>query len=78
MELAKRRVISREANVVRVDFHREPDPPGPRFPGAGALRIGEHARDLLESAPPRLSAKGRRPFGFTGAHAGGGVLQRSA
>jgi hypothetical protein len=34
----ERYVIGRENNVVRVDFRREPDPPAPRFPGAGALR----------------------------------------
>jgi hypothetical protein len=38
---ADRYVIARESNVVRVDFNREPDPPAPRFPGAGALRDGE-------------------------------------
>jgi hypothetical protein len=40
MSLAGRHpyVIAREANVVRVDFGREPDPPAPRFPGAGAQR----------------------------------------
>jgi hypothetical protein len=31
-------VIAREGNIVRVDFRRDPDPPAPRFPGAGALR----------------------------------------
>jgi len=34
---ADRYVIGRENNVVVVDF-REPDPPAPKFPGAGALR----------------------------------------
>jgi hypothetical protein len=48
MELAKRRIIWREANVVRVDFQREPDPPAPRFPGAGALRMRGYAEELLE------------------------------
>jgi hypothetical protein len=32
-----RYVIGRENNVVVVDFRR-PDPPTPKFPGAGALR----------------------------------------
>jgi len=27
-------------NVLHVDFRREPDPPAPKFPGAGALRTG--------------------------------------
>lgn len=31
-------VISRENNVLRVDFSRDPDPPAPKFPGAGGLR----------------------------------------
>jgi hypothetical protein len=30
-------VIERDGNIVRVDFEREPDPPAPKFPGAGAL-----------------------------------------
>jgi hypothetical protein len=33
-----RRVIRRDANVLLVDFGREPQPPAPRFPGAGGLR----------------------------------------
>jgi hypothetical protein len=35
---AHRFVLGRDDNVVRVDFSRDPDPPAPRFPGAGALR----------------------------------------
>jgi hypothetical protein len=35
---AERYVIARESNMVRVDFARRPDPPAPRFPGAGGLR----------------------------------------
>jgi hypothetical protein len=38
MDRVDRYVIGRESNVLHVDFHREPDPPAPRFPGAGALR----------------------------------------
>jgi hypothetical protein len=34
-----RYVIGREQNVVRVNFAREPEPPTPPFPGAGALRF---------------------------------------
>jgi hypothetical protein len=45
MDLAKRYVIGRENNVVLVDFRRRPDPPAPRFPGAGALRIEREADD---------------------------------
>jgi hypothetical protein len=33
-----RYITAREGNVLRVDFWREPDPPAPKFPGAGALR----------------------------------------
>jgi hypothetical protein len=33
-----RLVIGREQNVLRVNFVREPEPPTPPFPGAGALR----------------------------------------
>jgi hypothetical protein len=31
-------IISRESNVLRVDFSRDPDPPAPKFPGAAGLR----------------------------------------
>jgi hypothetical protein len=31
-------ILCREGNVVQVDFGSDPDPPAPRFPGAGALR----------------------------------------
>jgi hypothetical protein len=31
-------IISRENNVLRVDFSRDPDPPAPTFPGAVGLR----------------------------------------
>lgn len=34
-----RYVIGREQNVVRVNFVRDPEPPTPPFPGAGALRL---------------------------------------
>jgi hypothetical protein len=34
----ERYIIAREHNVVRVNFQREPDPPAPKFPGAGAMR----------------------------------------
>jgi hypothetical protein len=32
------RVVARADNVVLVDFSRKPEPPAPRFPGAGGLR----------------------------------------
>lgn len=34
----ERYVIARDSNVLRVDFARQPEPPAPQFPGAGALR----------------------------------------
>lgn len=37
-KVVERYVIAREHNVIRVDFNRDPDPPAPWFPGAGALR----------------------------------------
>jgi hypothetical protein len=43
-------VVERESNVVRVDFGREPDPPAPKFPGAGAL----HQRPMSDSPEPAL------------------------
>ena len=39
-----RYIVARESNVLRVDFRRDPDPPAPRFPGAGALRCGASER----------------------------------
>jgi hypothetical protein len=33
-------VVARDQNVLLVDFRR-PDPPAPKFPGAGALRRSE-------------------------------------
>ena len=47
MKLADRYIIARENNVVLVDFRREPDPPAPRFPGAGALRIEHESHDFV-------------------------------
>jgi hypothetical protein len=42
-------VIERDNNVVRVDFWRKPEPPAPKFPGAGALR--ELSIDQSEPLP---------------------------
>jgi hypothetical protein len=44
-------VVYRESNIVRVDFGREPDPPAPKFPGAGAL----HEAPMSDSAEPALA-----------------------
>jgi hypothetical protein len=38
MNTINSRVIGREHNIVRVDFRHEPDPPAPKFPGAGAVK----------------------------------------
>jgi hypothetical protein len=37
MHRARSRVVERENNILRVDFRHEPDPPAPKFPGAGAM-----------------------------------------
>jgi hypothetical protein len=53
---AGRCVISRESNVVRVDFGRKPDdPPAPRFPGAGALRA-EPKEKRIDRVGPAASS----------------------
>ena len=44
-------VVERESNIVRVNFEREPDPPAPKFPGAGAL----HEAPASDSAEPALA-----------------------
>jgi hypothetical protein len=53
-----RYVIGRERNVVRVDFSRRPEPPGPTFPGAGALRSCAELFESVNAAAdsPRLEA----------------------
>jgi hypothetical protein len=38
MDQVDRFVVARNGNVLRVDFHRKPEPPPPPFPGAGAMR----------------------------------------
>ena len=47
--LADRYVIGREHNVVLVDFRPQPEPPAPRFPGAGALQIEDGCRQGVEA-----------------------------
>jgi hypothetical protein len=44
-------VVEGESNIIRVDFGREPDPPAPKFPGAGAL----HEAPMNDSAEPALA-----------------------
>lgn len=56
-------VVARDSNVLRVDFNREPDPPGPRFPGAGALHPWRcEETDRMDSARHRvaIAASGTR------------------
>jgi hypothetical protein len=49
--ICDRYVISRENNVVTVDFARPPDPPAPQFPGAGALHIQDQDSQCPEARP---------------------------
>jgi hypothetical protein len=50
-----RHLISNDGKVVWVDFEREPDPPAPRFPGAGALRTSSAYNERLEIFGPRFA-----------------------
>jgi hypothetical protein len=52
MQQSHRYVVAREMTVIVVDFKREPDPPAPKFPGAGAL----HEPDDLEGQVDILAA----------------------
>ena len=45
-------VVERYSNIVRVNFAGEPDPPAPKFPGAGALHA---APPMNEGAEPALA-----------------------
>ena len=47
-----RTVVARDNNVIRVDFRREPDPPAPRFPGAGAMRLPDRRDDADLTVQP--------------------------
>jgi hypothetical protein len=60
MDSIDRYVIRRESNVLRVDFHREPDPPALRFPGAGALRHQDPLGESVDAVTPARAASGRR------------------
>ena len=48
-------VVERHGNIVRVNFGREPDPPAPKFPGAGALHEAPPMSDVPDPALPRLA-----------------------
>jgi hypothetical protein len=50
---ADRYIIAREENVVLVDFRGDSDPPGPTFPGAGALRTEEGCEQGRDESPIR-------------------------
>jgi hypothetical protein len=51
-----RYVIGRDRNVVRVNFAREPEPPTPSFPGAGALRAGAWRPQPDDACPASLKS----------------------
>ena len=50
MQQSQHYVLSRETNVIVVDFKREPDLPAPKFPGAGALHEPDHEQDDMLAA----------------------------
>ena len=57
-----RLVSCREDNVLWVDFRRDPDPPAPRFPGAGGLReiVDKNTsatKHIADALPKLLAAK---------------------
>jgi hypothetical protein len=49
-------VVERDGNIVRVGFGGEPDPPAPKFPGAGALHEAPPMSDVAELALVRCAA----------------------
>ena len=51
MRHVDRYVIARDRNVVRVDFPRT-EPPAPKFPGAGALRMPPSPGSEWLECPP--------------------------
>jgi hypothetical protein len=50
--MSRRYLIFRDSNVVLVDFEGEPDPPAPRFPGAGAQRSPACLSDVADAVSP--------------------------
>jgi hypothetical protein len=52
-----RYVIGREQNIVRVNFMREPEPPTPPFPGAGAMRACAWLAAPVNAYPPGIKAE---------------------
>jgi hypothetical protein len=52
-----RYVIGRERNVVRVNFARDPEPPTPPFPGAGALRAGAWESQQVNPVSTSITAE---------------------
>jgi hypothetical protein len=60
MDFVDRYVIARESNVVRVNFRLEPDPPAPRFPGAGALRPQDRFSESVDAVNTVRAASGQR------------------
>jgi hypothetical protein len=49
MGVVERYIVGRDDNVIHVDFGREPDPPAPRFPGAGSLRAATVLNDASDA-----------------------------
>jgi hypothetical protein len=49
MGVVDRYVVRRDDNVVHVNFAHEPDPPAPRFPGAGSLRFATELNDASDA-----------------------------
>jgi hypothetical protein len=52
MGVVDRYIVGRNDNVVHVDFGHEPDPPAPRFPGAGSLRVATVLSDVSDVLAP--------------------------
>jgi hypothetical protein len=62
----ERYVIARDSNVLRVDFARRPDPPAPRFPGAGALRPATSRVAPMDQGEPQARSASSRLVGEGG------------
>jgi hypothetical protein len=48
-------IVGRDGNIVHVDFGHEPDPPAPRFPGAGSLRFATELNDASDALALELA-----------------------
>jgi|GEM_PF-5191419 len=54
-------IMERDRNIIRVDFRRDPDQPGPRFPGAAAARRLKPFDSGLPSTIPQTLWVGAPP-----------------